>query len=251
MITGRIIGPTVERFCLAIIFILVASVTALHAQPYTVDGNGNGTLGSIFSQSPMPFQVASDPTGGITSSPVLIYSLEFPVVSGDVALTNAAGTITDLVRFYTPSGGGNSFLIFYSRTNDPSHMISDVGIPYSANPVKISEQSTTLWDPGSSSQPGYLTGAAPIYAAFKYYIVTVPPGPLSLSGTNLVWKISGATSLAGFQFRVVATTNLSLPRQNWTSVSTNTIDESGNCTVVLPIEPGIPQRFYCLSITIN
>ncbi len=101
MFTGRIIGPTVERFCLVIVFILAVSASPLHAQPYTVDGNGDGTLSAFFTPYPMPFQVTSDPTGGITRSPVLMYSLEFPVVSGDVALTNAAGTITDLICGYS------------------------------------------------------------------------------------------------------------------------------------------------------
>lgn len=227
-------------------FIFVVSATPLLAQPYSLDENGNGT--TMFQGvnppvvSPLPFAVASDPTGGITNSPVLIYSLEFPVVSGDVALTNTDGTVADLLRFFTPSGGGNSFVIFYSQINDPNHTLADVGIPYTANPATISAVSpTTTWYPGFSNLPGFPASPFPTWDRFEYYFITGPAPPVSVSGTNLIWAISGPTNL---QFYVVATTNLLLPLTNWTSLSTNQFDLSGRCVLTLPMEADKPCRFY-------
>lgn len=257
MITARVIRRTGHKVLRAlmkhssvlIVLFLAVSASALYAQPYTFDGNGNGTLAPFFEPSPMPFQVTSDPTGGITTSPVLIYSLEAKVVSGDVALTNPDGTVADLIRFFTPFLAQTSIMIFYSQTNDSYHTLADVGIPDSATPYRISKVSpTTVWDPVSPSQPGYGVGTYPIFDIFRYNIMVVPEPSLSLSGTNLIWKINGPTNL---EFCVIAATNLSLAMPNWTAVSTNTIDQTGHCTLTLPIEPDKPQRFYRLSYPVN
>lgn len=230
----------------ATLLILAVSAGPLFAQPYSLDENGDGTLGSplIGGPFPMPFEVAPDPTGGITNSPVLIYSLDSLVVSGDLALMNSDGTVADLLRFFTPAGTEQSVVIFYSRADETDHALADVGIPYSANPVEISEETpTTIWYPTFTNQPGCPVGAIPVFDIFKYNIITTLPPPVSLSGTNLIVTVNGSANL---QFCVVATTNISLP--NWTPVSTNTIDQFGHCAVTLPIEPDKPQRFYRVAI---
>jgi hypothetical protein len=229
--------------------ILAVSATTLFAQPYSFDENGNGTLGSPLDGGPypMPFQVTADPTGGITNSPVLIYSLEFPVVSGDLAITQADGTISDLLRFFAPSGAGTSAMVLYSQA-DPSHTLAGVGIPYSANPVEISPAGpTTSWYPTSTNQPGFPAAPFPVWDSFQYHFITASAPPVSCSGTNLIWTTTGPAYL---QFRVVATTNTSLPLTNWTCVFTNEFDQSGHCVLTLPMESDKPCRFYCLSISV-
>jgi hypothetical protein len=170
-----------KQSCKAIIalsFILAVAASTLFAQPYSFDENGDGIQYIAFNPRPLPFEVASDPSGGITSSPVLIYSLGFPVVSGDVALMEPdASTISDLLRFFTPAGGLNSDVIFYSQPDDT---LAGVGIPYSANPVQISEVSPeTVWYP-ENNQPGATTlSALPVYSRFQYDIITEVPEPSS------------------------------------------------------------------------
>lgn len=170
-----------KQSCKAIVvlsFILAVSANTLFAQPYWFDQNGNGTryAGSI-SLLPLSFEVAPDPSGGITSSSVLIYSLGFPVVSGDVALMEPGGTtVADLLRFFTPAGGTTSDVIFYSQ---PDGTLAGVGIPSSANPIQISDVSPeTVWNP-ANNQPGASTGAVPVYASFEYDINTEAPEPSS------------------------------------------------------------------------
>jgi len=228
-------------------FIFAISAGTLRAQPYTLDENGNGTYGSPIAGGPfpMPFEIASDPTGGITSTPVLIYFLEFQVVSGDLELTNEDGSVADLLRFFTPSGGQNSAVIFYSQTNGTP---AGVGIPSSANPVKTSVESPiTLWFPGSSIMPGFPAAPFPVWDSFQYNIKTTPTSPISVSGTNLVWHVTGT---ANAKFHVVASTNVSSPLSSWTWISTNQFDSSGHCVLTLPMEPDKPQRFYCLSFPV-
>ena len=157
---------------------MAVSAGTLFAQPYNFDENGNGIQFIALNPAPMTFEVAPDPTGGINTAPVLIYSLGAPVFSGDVALMEPDGsTISDLLRFFTPAGSANSDVIFYSQVGNT---LAGVGIPYSANPVRISEVSPdTFWSPGGN-QPGATTlGALPVWTFFRYDITTTVPEPSS------------------------------------------------------------------------
>ena len=198
-----------KQSCKAIIalsFILAVSANTLFAQPYSFDENGNGTSEFLLSLppllTPLPFEVAPDPSGGISTSPVLIYSLGATVVSGDVALMEPDGsTIADLLRFFTPARGGGSDVIFYSQ---PDGTLAGVGIPYSANPVEISEVSPeTVWNPGNN-QPGAPTGAIPVFSLFQYDIITEVPEPSStalLLVATGVWLTAWGSRRKGFPVR--------------------------------------------------
>jgi hypothetical protein len=166
-------------FVLSFTFVILA--TKLFAQPYSLDENGNGLQYIELDPFPMPFEVVPDPSGGVRNSPVLIYSLGTIVASGDVALMEPNGsTISDLLRFFTPAGGGNSDVIFYSQVDDT---LAGVGIPYSANPVKISETSpNTLWAPGPNQPGGMPTiEILPVSESFQYDIMTTVPEPYSIT----------------------------------------------------------------------
>jgi hypothetical protein len=235
--------------CKAVIvlsFVLAVSANTLFAQPYSFDENGNGTQLIAFNPFSLPFEVAPDPSGGITNSPVLIYFLGAPVVSGDVALIEPAQSIiSKLLRFFTPAGGSNSDVIFYSQVDGT---LAGVGIPYSANPIPISEvDPQTLWWPGNN-QPGATTwGAVPVWTSFQYnIIIKAPPPPVYLSGTNMIWHCTNGFSNA--QFCVIASTNVWLPPTNWTCVSTNQFDQNGCCLLTLPMEPDKPCRFYRIAV---
>jgi hypothetical protein len=172
-----------KKSCLlsiAFIAVLALSAGPLFAQPYSFDDNGNGIQLIALNPYPLPFSVAPDPTGGITSSDVLIYSLGAPVVSGDVALMEPdATTVFELLRFYTPTPGGNSDVIVYAQ---PNGTLAGVGIPSPVNPVNIPELTPdTIWEPGQN-QPGATTlFALPVYESFRYTIITAPePSSLAL-----------------------------------------------------------------------
>jgi len=72
-------------------------------------GNGVGTVGQ-------GILVAPDPTGGLPDYPawpVLIYTLPFNGVGGDIALTDPTVGTEDIVRFV-----GNGQVVFYSDSNN-------------------------------------------------------------------------------------------------------------------------------------
>ena len=73
--------------------------------------------------------IGPDPSGGIgLPGPVLVYSLPFGVLPGDVLLAdaNTNGTVpipSDVIRFWNPSGNPTqSFLIFYSDRPEPGEI---------------------------------------------------------------------------------------------------------------------------------
>jgi PEP-CTERM motif len=79
----------------------------------------------------------TDPSGGVVGVPVLMYTLPFGVVPGDLLLTEEPGAnqnqYSDVVRFWNPTGGNQqSLIIFYSeRPEDPLEIPppADIGLP--------------------------------------------------------------------------------------------------------------------------
>ncbi len=112
--------------------IATASSFAQTTQIYTFDEFGNSTGPGI-----SPGVMQPDPSGGIPApTPVLVYNLAFPVIPGDVVLTepgNPAGSQqdSDIVRFWDPTGGPQSQIIFYSdfSATDPADSPADTGLP--------------------------------------------------------------------------------------------------------------------------
>jgi len=176
-------------------FLLALSANMLFAQPFSFDENGNGTMTTLLFNppriSPLSFEVAPDPTGGITTSPVLIYVLPRTVASGDVAFMDPDGiTIDDLLRFFTPAGSYHTDVIFYSQVGGGS--LADVGIPVPMNPVERSEVTPEMaWLPGQN-QPGW--GMGTVYARWEYDVtVSDIPEP---SSRNLLLVSAGVWFLA-------------------------------------------------------
>ena len=83
-----------------------------------------------------------DPSGAIgLPVPVLVYNLAFSVIPGDVVMTepgSPAGSQqdSDIVRFWNPTGGGPSQIIFYSdfSATDPADSPADTGMPPGSMP---------------------------------------------------------------------------------------------------------------------
>jgi autotransporter-associated beta strand protein len=81
-------------------------------------------------------------------------------------------------------------------------------------------------------------------------VATVVPVPginsFLQSGGNLVF--SGTNGPASGAYYVLTSTNLSLPLSNWTVLSTNSFDASGNFSVTNPIVGGGPPGFFILQL---
>jgi hypothetical protein len=78
--------------------------------------------------------------------------------------------------------------------------------------------------------------------------VSAPPSPVfrsvSLVGSNVL--ISGGGGSPSIPYYVLTSTNVALPRAIWTRFLTNTFDNSGNFSFLVPGND--PRRFYCLQV---
>jgi hypothetical protein len=155
------------------------------AQTITFDENGHG---SITGGGPLPFAVAPDPSGGIPT-PVLIYTLPFLVNPGDVGLLENSGgsgtnlVLSDLVRFYTPSGQATSDVIFYSdvETGENNLDLADTGIPQTPGWTNIVEMGPegnngAVWTPIAG-----IGGSLPAGGQIQYNIISDVPEPRTLT----------------------------------------------------------------------
>jgi hypothetical protein len=89
-------------------------------------------------------------------------------------------------------------------------------------------------------------------ATFSVYGQAVNPPqlpPVSLSGTNLVWNFTNGFPYEPFY--VVASTNILLASTYWIRVVTNQFDQWGRRTLILPIEPDKPRRFYRIALPVQ
>ena len=171
---------------LVVATVSVLSITSVFAQSLiTVDENGNGNING----TPLGWTVGADPGPGGLSS-VLIYSLPFAGLQGDVGLFDAdVGATLDYIRF-----NGDGTLIFYSDNVDGFDALADTPSPpfsFYSNLVQINEVGT---EPNNGAfytpvptQPGW-NPSDPTY----HFISDNVPEP----GTLLAF-VSGFAGLAG------------------------------------------------------
>lgn len=160
---------------------LYAITTAsLFAQIYTFDEFGNSSGTGI-----TPGILQPDPSGGLAAN-VLVYNLPFPVIPGDVVLTEAGtpgATASDIVRFWDPTGAGPSQIIFYSdfSSSDPPDSPADTGLPPRLMPLSITVPEVgpegnngAIYTP-TANQPGFILSTA--LPPATYNIISDVPEP--------------------------------------------------------------------------
>ncbi len=149
-----------------------------------------------------------------------------------------------------PLGGSNSTtvaVVLFNRSTTNSGSItanwSDLGLPAGG---------ASLWDIWAQAYVGIATNSytATIPAQSVQFLriasLSVPfrIGSPQIVGSNLVFAASGGQPNA--PCRVLASTNVSLPRSQWTTLSTNTFDGGGFLTVTNALNPGLPALYYCV-----
>jgi hypothetical protein len=77
---------------------------------------------------------------------------------------------------------------------------------------------------------------------------TVTPNVTAVNffGTNLI--IGGSHGFPNANYYVLASTNLSLPRNQWLPISTNPFDVNGGFNFTNPMNPGSLQMYYLLQL---
>jgi hypothetical protein len=163
------------------------TTASLVAQLYTFDEFGNSSGLGI---SPGAMQL--DPSGAIgLPIPVMVYNLPFSVIPGDVILPEPPGPginrNSDVIRFWNPSGGGPSQIIFYSdfTSADPADSPADTGLPSGLMSliVTIPEvgpegNNGALYTP-TANQPGFILSTTVPPAT--YNIISDVPEPSTLA----------------------------------------------------------------------
>ena len=188
---------------------------------YVMAWNGTKATGPILYQSQemttagtSGFQGFTFDTANIALVPGASY-----VAFGTVSSPTPGGTGWGTANFYPYTGG--SFVYNYSGTN-------------------FSLLTDTAW----SSLSGLDLAFTATFAG------PAQPGIVSFkqSGANLV--ISGYDGLAGQTYYVLATTNLILPVNQWTPISTNVLAGTGNFTITLTnaVNLNAPHNFYILKV---
>jgi hypothetical protein len=176
------------------------------AQIYTFDEFGNSSGLGI-----SPGILQPDPSGAIgLPVPVLVYNLSFSVIPGDVVLSEPPSPVapgpSDVVRFWNPTGGGPSQIIFYSdfSATDPADSPADTGMPSGAMPLLVTipeigpeGNNGAIYTP-TPNQPGFILSTAVPPATYNIISDVPEPGTLALA------FLAGGTVLLALRRRQTA-----------------------------------------------
>jgi hypothetical protein len=66
------------------------------------------------------------------------------------------------------------------------------------------------------------------------------------TGTNIVFTGSGGND--GQQYRVLSSTNLTLPMAQWTPVQTNVFFNGGNLSNAVPVDPAQKTLYFRIAV---
>ena len=192
--------------------------------------------------------------------------------AGDFDVVNLTPVVTDLSLTNDPPGGalsinGQNFsgsagrLSVFFGTNAASavNVLTDtqisVTIPGGSGTVDVTVQSGTNETDSVSDNPnanvnapifGY--GISPLTSADKFTFLAAPPmfKHVALSGGNIV--ASGTNNSGpGGTYHVLTSTNLVLPRTNWTVLTNGSFDGNGNFQFTNAIGTN-PAQFYNLRV---
>ena len=196
------------------------------------DGNGNQVLGG----APYRVFVGGDQvvlTNANSGGPLTAFGIDFSYAPAASTIPANTYTITILngpAAGFTvgnpplPSAGGRYFLGF----------VADPGIQFTA--VRLSANQTdpnTIVPACQVNDVVYHNGVIP-YLFYSY---------LQEVGQNILF-FQGGGGLPGGRFFLLSTTNLNLPRSQWSVAVTNYFDSSGNFAFIQPMNR--PQMFFLL-----
>ena len=196
--------------------------------------NGNFTVASGAILAPgnsietLTFNNALTLAGGSTNVFEISHA---PPVNDTVVVAGALTCGGTLI--VTNSGGselaaGDSFRLFNAGSYGGG--FNNVILPTLANPGLV-------WNTNALTSSGVISVVTPTAPIIDNITVT---------GSNLVLKGSGG--MLDGNYYVLVSTNLSLPRSNWTRLLTNQFDGTGAFAVTNDLDPNAAQNFYLLQL---
>jgi hypothetical protein len=127
-----------------------------------------------------------------------------------------------------PLAAGSSFQVFSAATYSGSFANVTPTTPGAGLAWDLTQLSSGKVNVVSSS------GGGPVISQF------------AVSGGNLVF--SGTGGAANGTYYVLTSTNVATPLTNWTVLSTNAFDNSGNFSVTNAVSPNTPKKFFRLKL---
>lgn len=209
----------------------------------------------------------------VTSSAADAFSMSILPASANVfrgAATNVNATVTFIDSSATLSGTVTNGVTVSPSGQGVTAALNSIYAPITNNfgqtNLVLTLSAAANATPGTyqvvvSGTNGNFTANNPVagVASFtNYFTIVSPPMPLAiqtfnLSGTTLT--ITGANGAPDAQYVVLASTNLVLPRAQWTPVATNTFDGNGNFNtsfdIASTVDPSSIQQFFVVLQTSN
>jgi hypothetical protein len=231
-------------------------------QPDTTTNEYNWTIGGIGSEASYSDEGTYDTLGTIVS-PRSLYLEQLKERLGPAAVQNIGYQIFTLAA--APStqsvlqGNNVSYTVNVTTNNyfSDTVMLSIAGLPAGANATfnsnSVAGNGTSALTivasnsvaPGNypltiNAMDGNLTNSVNINLSV---IALTPPvfGSLRWSGNHLI--LGGTNGPQGGTYYVLTTTNLGLPIAQWTVLSTNNFDGSGNFSFTNPVSAALQQYF--------
>ena len=145
----------------------------------------------------------------------------------------------------------NAYSWNYSEPSAQTNVPTSIFVNYAGQDFRLASATTagfSLPSPYNIDMLGNIRGADGTWDRGAYeYLQAIPViNAILPSGTNLI--ISGTNGSPNGHYLVLASTNLVLPRTNWTRLSTNSFNGSGNFIFTNPITPNKPGLFYLLQL---
>jgi hypothetical protein len=142
------------------------------------------------------------------------------LITSNIVLAGAFNAT--LANGYVPTSGTSFSVMTYSNY---SGSFSSLGLPSAVN-WQSSYGSTNFTLVAGSPKPQF--------------------GTFNLSGTSLIF--SGIGGSPGSNYVVLASTNLTIPLANWSALTTNTFDGSGQFRYTNPVSPVKPRQFFIFKL---
>jgi hypothetical protein len=183
-----------------------------------------------------------------------------PTVSALSAGSGSPGSAISIIGQNFSGAAGNLSVFFGTNAAGPVSVLSDslisAVVPGGSGTVDVTVQSGTNEVDNISSSPSANVNA-PIFgygisaksAADKFTFVVLKPPTIqhvAMSGTNIVVNGTNNTGPGG-TYHVLISSNLTLPRSNWTVLSSGSFDTSGDFSFTNALGTNA-QRFYILQV---
>jgi fibronectin-binding autotransporter adhesin len=170
----------------------------------------------------------------VTNAVTIQGTASMDLAAGTNDVINGAASIIyggTLSLSFTPGSltAGTSYKLFSATTYSGSFASITPSIPGTG----------LLWDTSSLTNNGTLKVITPVVAR---------PGitTFALSGANVILK--GTNGPLNGTYYVLNSTNVALPLANWTRLSTNQFDSSGNFNSTTAINPSLAKQFFTLGL---